>query len=126
MNDDWTDEDSARALGWLRIAFGATLFLMPRLGVRVWTGERIGDVTTTMAVRSLGLRDVSIGWGLITALEKGAPVRGWLEAGALADAGDAVGTLAAWRDLPKARALLWLLSEAGAAFLGYRLTQTLD
>ena len=126
MSDEWNDVDTARALGWLRIGAGLTLFLAPRLGVRVWTGERTEDVTTNMAVRGAGIRDIAIGLGLILAVEHGGPTRGWLEAGAISDAGDAVGTIAAWRDLPKGRALFWLTSELGAAALGYRLAQTLD
>ena len=126
MSDEWNDTDSARALGWLRVAAGAVLLLAPRLGVRSWTGERTEDVTTNLAVRGMGARDIGLGLGLVFALERGGSTRGWLEAGAVADGGDAFGTLAAWGDLPKSRALFWLAAEVGATVLGLRLAQSLD
>ena len=126
MNDEWDDVDLARALAWIRVAAGVTLFLAPRFGARAWTGERTKDFTTSMAVRGFGIRDAAIGMGLVLAIENGKPARRWIEAGAIADAGDALGTVAAWRDLPKPRALLWLASQVGATALGYRLSQSLD
>ncbi len=126
MSDEWDDVDLARALAWMRVAAGITLFLAPRFAAKAWTGERTEDFTTTMAVRGFGIRDAAIGIGLVLAIENGTPARRWIEAGALADAGDAIGTLAAWGDLPKLRALLWLGSQVAAAALGYRLSQSLD
>ena len=126
MSDEWDDVDIARALGWLRFAAGITLFFAPRFSARAWTGERTEDFTTNMAVRGFGIRDAAIGMGIVLALENGGPARRWIEAGMVADAGDAVGTLAAWKDLSKPRALFWLASQVGATALGYRLSQALD
>lgn len=126
MNDDWTDLDSARTLAWVRILVGAFLFFAPRTAAKMWTGEETRDVTTGLAVRGAGARDAVLGAGLLIALERGAPVRGWLEAGAVADAADAFGTLVTWRDVPKWRAVLLLASEGGSAYLGSRLSQSLD
>ncbi|HET7483149.1 MAG TPA: hypothetical protein VFK89_09850 [Actinomycetota bacterium] len=124
--DDWSDEDAARLLGWVRILTGLVLFFMPRVATRMWTGESTADRTTDLGLKGMGARDVALGVGLVTALEKGAPVRGWLEGGVLADAGDALGTLVSWRDLPRGRGLLWFAAEAGAAVLGFRLAERLD
>ena len=124
--EDFSDEDLARAFGWLRVIAGAALFLMPRLGTRAWTGEDAEDAPTELAVRGFGIRDVAIGAGLLTAIERGAPVRGWLEAGAMSDAGDAVGTLLSWRGLGKPRGIFWFLTEAGSALLGMSLAEKLD
>ena len=126
MDDDWTDLDSARALAWVRILVGGFLFFAPRTAAKLWTGEDEDDVTAVLAVRGAGARDAAVGAGLLIALERGAPVRGWLEAGAVIDAADAFGTLAAWRDLPRWRAVLLLASEVGSAYLGSQLAQSLD
>jgi hypothetical protein len=43
--------------------------------------------------RMVGGRDLALGLGTVIALDKGTPVRGWLEATAFADAGDVVSAL---------------------------------
>ena len=126
VTEEWSDEDLARGLGWLRLLAGVVLFFMPRVATRAWTGEESRDAPTDLAVRAMGVRDVAIGAGLVTALERGAPVRGWLEAGAMVDAGDAFGTLVSWRGLGKPRGLFWFLAEVGAAALAISLADRLD
>lgn len=121
-----TDEDLARLLALARIALGAWLFLTPRWAIRVWVGRLHLDFVSTMAVRGMGARDVALGVGLLATLEGDGPARGWLEGAALADAADAAGTLAAWRDLPKPRALGLLGLEVAAAATHARLAQTID
>jgi hypothetical protein len=119
-------EDLARALGWMRIGFGVALFVAPHKMAKLWTGRSGEDVPTTLALRGMGARDIALGLGLALALERGAPVRGWLEGGALSDAADAVGTLSVWRDLPTWKAALLFASEVGAAYLGSQLAQSMD
>ena len=126
LSDEWSDEDLARGLAWLRVLAGMLLFVMPKLGTRGWTGERSEDAPTELAVRGMGVRDVAIGAGLLTALERGAPARGWLEAGAMVDAGDALGTLFSWRGMGKPRGVFWFLTEAGSAVLGLSLADRID
>ena len=126
MDEEWSDEDLARALGWVRLLAGALLFFAPRFGTRAWTGEREEGATTQMAVRGMGIRDAALGAGLLIALERGAPARGWLEAGAMADAGDALGTLTSWRDLGRPRGFFWFLAEVGGALFGIELASRLD
>jgi hypothetical protein len=43
----------------------------------------------------VGARDLGLGLGLLVALDRGAPVRGWLEASAVVDGIDAVACLLA-------------------------------
>ena len=126
MNDEWSDEELARGLGWMRVLAGLALFILPRAGTRTWTGAREEEAPTQLAVRGMGIRDVALGTGLLVALERGAPVRGWLEAGAMADAGDAIGTLASWRGLGKPRGVFWFAMEVGAALFGMSLADRMD
>ncbi len=123
--DDLDDRDLARLLGLGRIAFGLAGFLMPATGTRVWIGQRAEDYPTNMFLRGLAGRDIALGVGILTALETGAPVRGWLEASALSDAADAVGTLTSWKSLPGFRRFGMLALEVGAAALGLQLAESL-
>ena len=124
--DEWSDEDLARGFGWLRVLLGFALFLFPGLTTKTWTGEKPDDALTNLAVRGMGARDMAIGAGLLTAMERGAPVRGWLEAGAMVDAGDALGTLFSWRGLGKPRGVLWFLTEVGSAAFAISLAERID
>ena len=126
LSEEWTDEDLARGLGWLRVLAGLVLMLMPRFATRGWTGEESQDAPTNLAVRGMGVRDVALGAGLLTALERGTPARGWLEAGAMADAGDAFGTLVSWRGLGKPRGIFWFVTEVASAALGISLADRVD
>jgi hypothetical protein len=122
-----TDEiELAQVFGFVRIITGAALFFAPRRSARTWTGESSRELTSNLAVRGMGARDIAIGLGILMALERGAPVRGWLEAGVLSDAADAVGTLSQWGDLGTPRALFWLAAELGAAWMGSQLAQSVD
>lgn len=126
LSDEWSDEDLARGLGWLRVIAGLVLFFMPKPATRTWTGEHADDAPTELSVRGMGIRDVAIGAGLLTALERGAPAKGWLEAGAMVDAGDALGTLFSWRGMGKPRGVFWFVTEVGAAALGLSLADRMD
>ncbi len=121
------DEDLARALGTTRLALGALALLAPQLTTKLWLGReaQADSLGARMAMRGLGGRDVAIGLGLLIALERGGPVRGWLEAGALADASDTLSTLVSTREIPRLRWFGSLLSTAGASWLGLRLASAL-
>jgi hypothetical protein len=124
--DDLTDEELARIFGWTRASFGLLTFAAPRLTAKLWTGEDISGTTAVMGLRGLGVRDAALGLGLLIALKRQSPVRGWLEAGALSDAGDALNTLMSARGLSKTRSLLGTAMAGGAVFLGRRLAAALD
>lgn len=92
----------ARLLSYARIGLGVTAFVAPRLPSVPWVGDaEARRPSLQLLARSLGARDVALGVGPVLALRHGAPARGWMEAGGLADAGDLVGTLVAWRTLPR-------------------------
>lgn len=124
--DELTDDELARLLGWTRVSFGAITFLAPSWAAKVWTGEDIVGTTAVMGLRSLGAREAALGLGLLIALKRGGPVRGWLEAGAWADAADGVNTLMARRALPPLRCLMSLAGSGAAVALGRRLAAALD
>jgi hypothetical protein len=106
--------EHARRVAGLRVAIGATAILAPRLATRPWLGRAVGRPTDKLLARSLGSRDIALGLGAILALDRGAPSRGWLEAGGLADVGDLLGTLLAFRALPRFGRWTMLLVMSGA------------
>jgi hypothetical protein len=126
MSEEFTDEDVARLLAWGRILFGGFALVAPRRFERMWVGDAMEGTPSHMATRGLGGRDVAIGVGILKAMEQGGGARGWLEASAVADASDALGTLGAWGALPKWKALLLLVLEVGAAYVGMHTAETID
>ncbi len=126
MDEEWSDEELARAFGWMRIIIGALLVLFPRFSTRNWTGEEVVEAQTDLAVRGMGVRDVAIGVGLVGAVDSGASVGPWLRAGAIADAGDAFSTLTSWRGLGRPRGVFWFITEVAAALFALELANRLD
>ena len=76
---------------------------MPKRAIQMWTGERTTSPAVLMGARGLGGRDMVIGAGILISLEEGKGAREWLQASAVADASDAVGTLTSFKNLPKGR-----------------------
>lgn len=109
-----------------RIAVGAAAVAFPGLGARVMGGRRGSDAIGSLFARMLGGRDVVLGLGTVIAVDRGAPVRGWLEGSALADTVDCVACVLARDEMPpvvfKAAAGL----GAGSALLGVFLSRRLD
>ena len=126
MDLDMDERELARLLGLGRVVLGVTMFLMPRQAVKRYMGEDDPSWTSAMAIRGMGARDVALGTGLMIALEDDGEIARWLEAGALADAGDFLSTLAHFRQMPSLRRLLWLATAGSATFLGLRLAGALD
>lgn len=102
----------------MRVALGVMALLAPDLALRPWVGTAGRGPARRVLARSLGARDIALGLGALVAARREAPVRGWVEAGALADAGDVVGTVAAFGHLPRGGRILVLASAAGAAAAG--------
>jgi hypothetical protein len=119
-------KELARGLGLMRLAVGVFLFFFPRRSARGWTGERTEEGVSELALRGMGARDIALGTGLLIALDRGGPARGWLEAGALSDAGDAVATLLDGKALTGPRRLFWFVAEGGTALFGGWLASELD
>lgn len=78
---------------------GAACLVAPRLA-RAWVGPTASSGGGRMLVRSVGGRDLALGIGAVFAARHGSALRGWMEAGALADASDLLGALLALGELP--------------------------
>jgi hypothetical protein len=85
----------ALSLARARIAIGVVSLLAPASVGRTMTGHDGSEDGTGLFARMVGARDLGLGLGLLLALDRGAPVRGWLEASAVVDGIDAVACLLA-------------------------------
>lgn len=74
----------------------------------------------------LGGRDVALGLGTVIALDRGKPVRGWLEGSALADAVDCLACLVARAELPPNVARATVSLGGASAIVGLFLARRLD
>src|SRR5918999_5911730 len=83
-----------------RIAVGLAFALAPGLVGRLWVGRDARTPGARVLGRAFGARDLALGLGVVIALDRGAPVRGWLEASALSDAADFTAGLLGPRALP--------------------------
>jgi hypothetical protein len=107
----------ARVVGLARVTLGVTAVVSPGLPLGPWVGRAASRARPVrLLARALGFRDVALGLGLLLALRRSAPARGWVEAGGLADLGDATLTLVSFRRLP-AQGRWVVLAAAGAGAL---------
>jgi peptide-methionine (R)-S-oxide reductase len=109
-----------------RIALGVAAVVAPGLAARVMGGRRGSEGIAPALARMLGARDLALGLGTVIALDRGAPVRGWLEGSALADTVDCVACVVA-RDEMSPGAFQAAAGLGGAsAILGIFLSRRLD
>jgi hypothetical protein len=87
--------DLALGLAGGRIAIGVASLLAPGLVGRAMMGPEGASGGTCLFLRLVGARDLALGIGVLAALDRNAPVRGWLRASAVVDALDAAGSLLA-------------------------------
>jgi hypothetical protein len=87
--------DLAVGLAAARIAIGVVSLLAPGLVGRAMIGPEGDSGGTRLILRVLGARDLALGIGVLAALDRNAPVRGWLRASAVVDGLDAAGSLLA-------------------------------
>jgi hypothetical protein len=108
-----------------RMVIGAALVLAPRLIGPMWIGDAAGGPVVKMMSRALGARDLALGLGTAVALDRGAPVRGWLEGAALADGMDLVASLMAGSSIPPGKrrrvAVIAAVSMVGCAVVAREL-----
>jgi hypothetical protein len=92
---------------------GAAFVLAPGLAGRAWIGSDASRRPVKVLARAFGARDLAIGLGIVIALDRGAPVRGWLEGAALSDAIDTLASLLAGNSIPPA--IRWPCVALGAS-----------
>jgi hypothetical protein len=118
------DRDVVRLLAVARAAVGVIWLLAPDKVIKAWTGEDVASVSARVVGRGFGGRDLALAVGTLITLEDERALATWLKAGALSDAADAVGTLAAFKELGSVRRLFWAAAAAGTTALGVRLAGT--
>ena len=84
----------ARAVVALRGVTGAATVVAPRRMTRTWSGPAADLPGGQLAARSVGIREVALAFGLLTARDDRSRQRPWLLAAAAADAVDVAAT--AW------------------------------
>lgn len=119
-------KDAATAIARGRIAIGAAALAAPGPGGRLMFGRDGSGPGIKTLIRMLGGRDLVLGLGVVIALDRGAPVRGWLEAGAVADTVDLVACVLARDEMPRSAYLNTLALAGGAAIAGLWLSRRLD
>jgi hypothetical protein len=105
-----------------RVAIGVASLLAPRLVARTLTRTE----GTSLFARMAGARDLGLGLGVLIALDRGAPVRGWLEASALADGVDVAACLLARDDIRRSVLPGVVVLAATGALLSAWLARELD
>jgi hypothetical protein len=118
--------DIATAIARGRIGLGAAAIAAPGFVARAMFGSGGSRPGTRALARMLGGRDMALGLGVVIALDRGAPVRGWLEASALADGVDFLSCLVAKDDIPKAMLANLLVLTAGTVLTELWLSRELD
>jgi hypothetical protein len=120
------DRDVVRLLAVARAAVGVVWLLAPHKPIKAWTGEDPTSVSARVVGRGFGGRDLALAVGTLLTLKDERALATWLKAGALADAADAVSTLAAFRELGSVRRLFWAATAAGTTAVGLRLAGAVD
>jgi hypothetical protein len=87
--------DLAVGLAGGRVAIGVVSLLAPGLVGRAMMGPEAGSGGTRLFLRLVGARDLALGIGVLGALDRNAPVHGWLRASAVVDGLDLAGSVLA-------------------------------
>jgi hypothetical protein len=120
------ERDLAVSLAGGRIAIGVVSLLAPGVVGRTMTGRDGSTGATRLFARMVGARDLGLGLGLLIAMNRGAPVRGWLEASVVVDGIDATACVLA-RDHIRTSVLPGAVGLAAAgALLSAWLARQLD
>lgn len=109
-----------------RIALGVAAIAAPALLGRLAVGGTGSGPGTKLFARMLGGRDVALGLGVVIAIDRGAPVRGWLEACALADAVDAGAAVLSRNEISRNAFVGTVGLAAGASIVNVWLSRQLD
>jgi len=97
-----------------RVVVGATLTVFPGFAGGMWIGDVAKDPRVKVMIRAMGIRDLALGAGLLSALSKGEPTATWAGLGAASDVVDAVATFKGARAIGLAKAVP-VLAVAGTS-----------
>jgi hypothetical protein len=100
-----------------RLGIGVIAAVRPELAARSWVDRTSADgPAARVFARALGGRDIALAAGALVAFRAHdqAELRRWAGMGAIADAVDAIATVACWSALPKTNRLLVLAAAAAA------------
>jgi len=120
------DAKLAMSLARGRIALGLAAVVAPGLATRVMGGRRASNGIAPLFARMLGARDIALGLGTVIALDRGKPVRGWLEGSALSDTVDFVACVLAREYMSPSIFGVAAGLGAGSALAGVFLSRRLD
>jgi hypothetical protein len=110
-----------------RAALGVVALTSPALVGRPWVGTAAEGAPGRVLARALGGRDLALGIGALTALQRfplagtgqpGSAAGLWVAMGAMADSADLLATVMAWDQLPATGRWLVAASAGGAAVAG--------
>jgi hypothetical protein len=125
MTDDGLAQLAARGIALARVGIGVGATLAPAAVSRLQFGSTTPG--QTMTVRMLGARDLALGVGALLAARHGSTsLRGWVEAGGLADAIDALTFLRADHDDAQQRGLTVLAAGCAAALSAWAARRLAD
>lgn len=114
-----------KAIALARTVLGVVALTFPELPARPWVGRH--DAASTggrVLARALGSRDIALGVGALAAMGGVPPADNrdqaadWVGMGVLADALDALVTVAAFRSLPRRGRWQVLAAAGGSAVVG--------
>jgi hypothetical protein len=117
--DRKTGRRLAAALGVGTIVFGGVPILAPRWFARLFGIASSEDATVATAIRSVGVRDMVVGFGILSAVRRSddAALADWLLARAVCDAGDSAAVAIALTRGARGRGFLMLGALASGATL---------
>jgi hypothetical protein len=112
--------DLAVGLAGGRIAIGVVSLLAPGIVGRAMMGPDADSDGTRLFLRVVGARDLALGIGVLAALDRAAPVHGWLRASAAVDGLDLAGSVLARHQLrPAVFPAAACAATAGALLSGW-------
>ncbi|MGH9036960.1 MAG: hypothetical protein ACRD0O_14450 [Acidimicrobiia bacterium] len=113
---------SVWSMGVTRAGVGAAFLTLPRTTAAAWVGDATAaQPGVDVLARALGARELVLGAGLVLAVARGRPVKGWLMAGVVADVADAAVSVAAREELPRAKVIMVATVAAFSAAAGAHL-----
>jgi hypothetical protein len=110
-----------------RVGIGGAALVAPSAMTRPWVGDGADTPAVRLLARAMGGRDLALGIGTLRALgTDDAEARPWIACSGMADAVDAVVTVAAFRRLPSVTRWAVLAATVGAAVVSFRVATALD